>query len=132
MLSIETPDRVVTGSVLLRRLASAVLIAALAGCGGGADVEEQPETDTPQASDYTGPAPTTADVQSFKINLWDNVRSTNRCGGCHGTGGQTPAFARSDDVNLAYAAANSVVDLQSPGDSRMVTKVAGGHNCWLT
>jgi hypothetical protein len=131
MLSTKTPDRVVTGSVLLRRLAGAVIIAALAGCGGGADVEETPETDTPQAADYTGPAPTTADVQSFKINLWDNVRSTNRCGSCHGTGGQTPAFARSDDVNLAYAAANGVVDLQSPGDSRMVTKVAGGHNCWL-
>ena len=125
-------DRLVTGSWLLRRLAGVVLITALAGCGGGADVEELPDTEMPQASDYTGPAPTTADVQSFKINLWDNIRGTNRCGACHGTGGQTPSFARSDDVNLAYAAANTVVDLQSPGDSRMVTKVAGGHNCWLT
>ena len=41
-------------------------------------------------------------------------------------------FARSDDVNLAYAAANSVVTLTSPEDSVMVTKVGGGHNCWLS
>ena len=46
-------------------------------------------------------------------------------------GGQTPQFARQDDVNLAYAAANGVVNLASPRDSRMVQKVAGGHNCWL-
>src|SRR5262245_15388253 len=80
-------DRVVTGSA--RRLASAALVAALAGCGGGADVEELPDVNAPQASDYNGPAPATADVQAFRINLWENVRSSNRCGDCHGTGGQT-------------------------------------------
>ena len=124
-------DRVVTGSVLARRLAGAVLIAALASCGGGADVAELPVVDGPVVSDYTGPAPSTAEVQAFKINLWDNIRGTNRCGACHGTGGQTPSFARDDDVNLAYAAANTVVDLSSPKDSRMVEKVSGGHKCWL-
>ena len=41
-------------------------------------------------------------------------------------------FVREDDVNLAYAAANPLVDLLSPADSRLVTKVGGGHNCWLT
>jgi hypothetical protein len=40
-------------------------------------------------------------------------------------------FARRDDINLAYAAANGVVTLMSPEDSLMVSKVAGGHNCWL-
>ncbi len=71
-------------------------------------------------------------MQSFKINLWDNIRPQNRCGTCHSVeGGQTPMFARSDDVNLAYAAANSVVTLTSPKDSMMVAKVGGGHNCWL-
>src|SRR5262245_2726222 len=113
-------------------LAGAALIAVLASCGGGADVEENPVINGPEVSDYSGPAPATADVQAFKINLWDNIRGTNRCGACHGTGGQTPSFARSDDVNLAYGAANTVVDLTSPKDSRMVMKVAGGHNCWLT
>ena len=82
---------------------------------------------------YSGPAPATADVQAFKINLWENIRANNRCGTCHSAeGGQAPMFARSDDVNLAYAAANAVVDAaRRPTDSMMVTKVGGGHNCWL-
>src|SRR5690606_13039441 len=43
-----------------------------------------------------------------------------------------PLFARGDDVNLAYAAANGVVNLTAPDSSIMVTKVGGGHNCWLS
>ncbi|MFO1465583.1 MAG: hypothetical protein U1F35_03930 [Steroidobacteraceae bacterium] len=84
-------------------------------------------------SDYAGPAPATADVQAFKINFWDNVRSTNRCGQCHNAGspGQAPNFARNDDVNLAYTQANTVVNLSDPKTSRIVAKVGGGHNCWL-
>ena len=41
-------------------------------------------------------------------------------------------FARSDDVNLAYNAALTVVNLSQPDQSHMVLKVAGGHNCWLS
>ncbi|MEP7246892.1 MAG: LamG domain-containing protein, partial [Gammaproteobacteria bacterium] len=36
-----------------------------------------------------------------------------------------------DDVNAAYQAANTVVNLTQPDQSRMVLKVGGGHNCWL-
>lgn len=77
---------------------------------------------------YTGPEPATADVQSFKTNVWDNLG--DKCGNCHSTNGQTPTFARDDDINLAYSEAISVVDLSSPENSRLVTKVGGGHNCW--
>lgn len=114
-------------------LAASVMLA-LAGCaGGGPDTEINPATGQPNVSSYTGPAPATADVQAFKINLYDNIRSNNRCGACHSvSGGQTPMFARSDDVNLAYAEANGVVNLVSPEDSYMVQRVASGHNCWLT
>jgi hypothetical protein len=71
-------------------------------------------------------------VQSFRLNLWVNINDpVERCGACHGVGGQAPTFARMDDINLAYAEANTVVNLARPSDSRMVTKVAGGHNCWL-
>jgi hypothetical protein len=115
--------------------AAAAFAAALAGCSGGSGpaVEQIPGGGgTQQTQSYNGPAPNTPDVQSFKINLWDNIRPLNRCGTCHSVeGGQTPMFARSDDVNLAYAAANSVVTLTSPKDSMMVAKVGGGHNCWL-
>jgi hypothetical protein len=57
----------------------------------------------------------------------------NRCGQCHNatTPAQMPNFARSDDVNLAYAQANTVVNLATPSTSMIVTKVSGGHNCWL-
>jgi len=107
----------------------------LSACGGssGADVEELPGTpNTGPTSNYNGPAPSTSDVQEFKLNLWDNIQANNRCGSCHSdTGGQAPMFARRDDVNLAYAAANTVVTLTAPADSIMVTKVGGGHNCWL-
>jgi mono/diheme cytochrome c family protein len=117
--------------------AGAALVAAmLSACSGGsgADVEQTPglPINGGPTSNYNGPAPATADVQQFKINLWDNVQADNRCGTCHSdTGGQAPMFARRDDINLAYSAANGVVMLTSPADSTMVSKVGGGHNCWL-
>ena len=41
-------------------------------------------------------------MQAFRINLWENIKGNNRCGSCHGAGGQTPMFARNDNVNDAY------------------------------
>ena len=114
------------------RFLPALLLVVLAGCGGGAETVDNPASSDPGTPvNYTGPAPATADVQAFKLNVWDNLKAANRCGQCHGTGGQAPAFVRLDDVNLAYQAANSVVNRASPRDSRLVSKVAGGHNCWL-
>jgi hypothetical protein len=84
-----------------------------------------PNTTPPTVADYTGPASATSDVQSFRINLWENIKANNRCGGCHNATGQTPRFARNDDVNLAYADANTIVNLTQPDQSRMVIKVAG-------
>lgn len=111
-----------------------VSLLVLSGCGGksGADTEALPPTgtDTTERANYTGPVPANAAVQSFKINVWDNLVE-NGCSTCHGTAGQTPTFARSDDINAAYNDVLGVVDLASPSQSRMVQKVAGGHNCWL-
>jgi len=115
----------------IRALAIAVCALALSACGGGAKTTENPITSGGSAPTYSGPAPATADVQAFKINVWDNLKAGNRCGQCHVSGGQAPQFVRQDDVNLAYSAANPIVNLASPRDSRMVQKVAGGHNCWL-
>jgi hypothetical protein len=109
---------------------------ALAACGGGGAATTATALSAPatsSAATYTGPAPGTADVQAFELNLWQNIRGQNRCGACHNatTPAQMPNFARSDDVNLAYAQANTVVNLSQPSTSLMVTKVSGGHNCWL-
>ncbi len=118
---------------LSTRVPAAVLVLlAVYGCGSGSGAEtvSNPLTTPPEVSNYSGPPPATADVQSFKLNVWDNLVPNNRCGGCHNAD-QTPRFVRSDDVNLAYEAANTVVDLSDPGMSIMVAKVRGGHNCWL-
>ncbi len=100
-------------------------------CPDDADAGRRAPTATVNA--YTGPAPATADVQAFEVSFWNNVRAQNRCGQCHNatTPAQMPNFARSDDVNLAYAQANTVVNLSQPSTSLIVTKVSGGHNCWL-
>lgn len=105
----------------------------LAGCGGGADTTENQDTSgSSSGSSYSGPTPATDDIQAFRVNFWENVRGSNRCGNCHNEGGQAPNFARSDDVNAAYQQANGVVDRENPSQSRIVTKVDGGHNCWLS
>jgi Concanavalin A-like lectin/glucanases superfamily len=109
-----------------------VLTSLLSGCGGSGTTSLPNTSGSATTANYSGPPPATADVQQFKLNVWDKLVSANRCGACHSTGGQTPQFVRADDINLAYAAANTVVDLGSPADSRMVSKVGGGHNCWLT
>jgi hypothetical protein len=107
----------------------------LAACGGGGAGNPALPAVAPTSNvdAYTGPAPATADVQAFEVNLWNNIRGQNRCGQCHNatTPAQMPNFARSDNVNLAYAQANTVVNLAQPSTSEMVVKVSGGHNCWL-
>jgi Concanavalin A-like lectin/glucanases superfamily len=118
----------------LARGATLAVLATLAACSGSGPattVNQQSTPPTDTADDYTGPAPANADVQAFKINLWQNIRVANRCGGCHHEGGQSPQFARSDDVNLAYQAALPLVNLTAPDQSTMVLKVGGGHNCWV-
>ncbi len=118
----------------LQWLAAGAVMLALQACSGGSgsDPTENPNSGIVGGAKltYTGPDPQTADIQSFRINVWENLRSENRCGSCHNAGGQVPTFARSDDINLAYNAANTVVNLDIPSTSRMVTKVAEGHNCW--
>lgn len=108
-------------------------VAVLAACSSsGPSTQQQADTNTTvQQVSYTGPAPTSADIQAFKNEFWNNIVTSQRCGGCHNQNkGQNPEFARSDDVNLAYQAALQVVNLAQPDQSRVVIKVGGGHNCW--
>src|SRR5690606_37635473 len=79
---------------------------------------------------YNGPAPATEDVQRFKLHVWDRLAQPNRCGSCHNNT-QVPNFVRIDDINQAYNTALPLVDLSRPSLSRLTTKVAEGHNCWL-
>lgn len=129
MMHINTPLSILKNSVIV----SSVLI--LAACGGSG-TEVTPTPLPPPAEqpvvNYTGPAPSTDDVNNFKQSLWDNMATADRCGACHTQGAQSPTFARNDDINLAYSDSGALVDLNQPSESRLVTKVGGGHNCWLT
>jgi hypothetical protein len=107
LISTEPPADRHRSALRTRVLGVSVTLAAaiLSACSGGsgADVEQNPGTpNSGPTANYNGPAPTTPDVQQFKINLWDNIQANNRCGTCHSdSGGQAPMFARRDDINLA-------------------------------
>ncbi|XOV86692.1 MAG: LamG domain-containing protein [Pseudomonadota bacterium] len=111
-----------------------LLISACSG-GGNAPLQENPNLSLGSGDDRSltlnGPPPQTDDVQRFRLSLWENLAPENRCGECHGAGGQSPTFARNDDINAAYDEVNPLVDLNQPSRSRLVSKVGGGHNCWL-
>ena len=113
--------------------AAAATLAVLAACSssGGAPTTVNQQTTTVTTQQYTGPPAQNADIQAFQVNLWQNIIPSNRCGGCHHQGGQSPMFARSDDVNQAYQAALPLVNLTNPTQSTLVLKVGGGHNCWV-
>lgn len=121
----------------LRRLgAASMAVMLLANCGGGSDTQVEstplpPPVQQPVVN-YTGPAPATPDVQNFKLAVWDNLAKPDRCGACHVQGQQSPPFARFDDINLAYAEVNNLVNTSRISESELVAKVAGGHNCWLS
>lgn len=115
------------------RLLLGVSTVLLGACSGGAPTTANPNVQaSAQATLYSGPAPQSADVQAFEANLWVNISPVTRCGNCHKANGQSPMFARADDINQAYSAALTVVNLSQPETSTMVQKVAGGHNCWLS
>jgi len=119
----------------LQRVLVTCSLVALAACSGGAKTEQNADVNGTQSAlavNYAGPAPESADVQAFKNEFWANVVSSSRCGGCHNQTGQSPSFARSDDVNAAYQQALQVVNLAQPDQSRVVAKVGGGHNCWTS
>ena len=120
------------------RLLACATIYLLAACGGGAPttaIQQQTGGNNSGNTIYTGPAAQDADVLKFQQEFWASTRTTDRCGSCHNESvGQNPQFVRNDDVNIAYAAALTVVDTAQPSFSRIVDKVSEGqlgHNCWV-
>lgn len=101
----------------------------ITACGGGAETVPNPFLGNNNNVNQ-GPPAANQDVRDFEVNVWNNLKAENRCGQCHGEGGQTPNFADASDVNVAYTEAVPLVNLQDPASSLMATKVGSGHNCW--
>jgi hypothetical protein len=116
-------------------LLAVVASVVLAACGGGAETTNTPlpnGTGNTNNNPYTGPVAQNADVLKFQQEFWSNAKTTDRCGNCHNeTAGVLPMFVRNDDINEAYAAALTKVDIDQPSASVVVSQVASGHNCWL-
>lgn len=119
-------------------LALAMALLVLQGCssgsgGGGSDRAVDLSQDVGSADFvYNGPAPASEEIQNFKVSFYDPLSGNDRCGECHTPGGTgTTQFTDQSDVNNAWQLARTVVDLNDPGASVVVQRVANGHNCWL-
>jgi mono/diheme cytochrome c family protein len=102
--------------------------------GGGSDrqVDLDTQTDNTSGFVYDGPAPASQEIQDFKVAFYDALAGNDRCGECHTPGKSgTTHFVDQGDVNTAWQQARTVVNLDEPGASAVVQRVAGGHNCWL-
>lgn len=135
-------------STLGKLIAISVVALIVAACGGssggssgggtltGGSGSSSGGSSSVDRINYAGPAPSSETVQQYRTEIWNNVALSSRCGGCHIDNGAGPiAFARTDDINLAYAAAisSNLIDTANPANSRLVTKVGEGHNCsWQT
>jgi len=104
------------------------------GSGGGASNRQIDPNQGTQAGGfvYSGPAPASDEIQNFRVAFYDPLVGDNRCGECHTPGKTgTPAFVDQTNINDAWQAARTIVNLQDPGASPAVTRMANGHNCWL-
>ncbi len=107
-----------------------ILLLGLGACQESVEVRQEAprqESDRP----YRG---TVRDdqVQRYMNEVWSKLRGNDRCGACHVPGGSAPTpFVHPTDVNAAHDEALKIVDTETPENSLMVTKVAGGHQCWL-
>ncbi len=115
-------------------LAALVLTACSGGSGGGGSEREVDLSGDVGSSEfvYNGPPPASDEIQNFKIAFYDPLAGNDRCGECHTPGGPGETFfVDQGDVNNAWQQARTVVNLDDPGASAVVSRVAGGHNCWL-
>ena len=130
--------------LLLRRISKALtgfmLFSLLYACSGGSGAPTESREAAPDIGDaptaenvtYAGPDPRDQAVRDFKLFFWDEVvEEVIGCANCHMQDGQgTVKFVRNDDINMAYDAALTLVNLSDPAASTIVTRVTNGHNCW--
>lgn len=133
----------------LRVLLLTVGATLLVGCGGSStEVTQNQNTGTSSDAGsvvvaYSGPDY----IENFKRAVWDELRDEDKCGACHSetgrtsSSGQSPLFVEYDDsgeeagsaaIERSYAEFIQLIDTGVISDSQIITKVVGGHNCWLS
>ncbi len=116
-------------------LVTLFLLQACSGGSGGGGSEREVNSNEPGGTRgfvYSGPPPATDEIQNFKIAFYDPLVDDNRCGECHTPGKTgTPPFVDQGNVNQAWQHAKTLVNLDDPASSPVVSRVANGHNCWL-
>ena len=70
--------------------------------------------------------------ESFELTIYPLL--TQHCVACHYEEGasqqQQPFFANPDDVDSAYEAAKTKINIDTPANSRFVDRLLDGHQCW--
>jgi hypothetical protein len=97
--------------------------------GGGRQIQLQAPADREPGASKTFPDDTTL----FEAHLWRNDRLLQYCSGCHSSEAATPQqpYFADPNINVAYEAVQSKIDLDTPGNSRLVIRVRDEfHNCW--
>ena len=135
----------------LRLLAVASALSVLVACTDTAEVQTNAGSAGSKDRLYTG-EPAKGGAVNFKKEFWDYLSPLDRCGSCHTSGGAASNYPFVDfaNVNNAYTTARysmlvdsqgntttpiyndgrKLVDVATPSNSRVVQRVAEGHNCW--
>ncbi|VAW64352.1 FIG00702062: hypothetical protein [hydrothermal vent metagenome] len=133
--------------MFMRCMALLPALSILVSCGNETEVASNTQgngSGSGTASIAVKGTPRDADVQRFTTEFWTPLAAKNRCGQCHTRTGPAANFPFADDfadgvsdINDAYDAAVStnnlgelIVDTANSGNSRVVLRVAEGHNCW--
>ncbi|NOX42631.1 MAG: hypothetical protein GXP19_02715, partial [Gammaproteobacteria bacterium] len=100
----------------------ALTLSACGGGGGGGDPG-------PGVTPPIGSVVLTEDQAAFEKTVFPLL--SNNCSECHSETGNLAHIAHSDVVTAhSVVTSGGFIDFQSPSDSRFVTRLEGGHNCW--
>ncbi|MGD8885987.1 MAG: hypothetical protein PVF34_10210, partial [Gammaproteobacteria bacterium] len=118
-----------TSRTILRLLGAALVATMLYGCGDS--VENNP-TGGGNNNDDCSSADNPIYCNGYLTNVWQPYLIPN-CNGCHQEGGSGVGEFADGDILVANVAAqiNNRINQADPANSLMVTKVAGGHQCWV-
>ena len=127
----ESPDDTNDGTVCLLAAMTALLLGA---CSGGAPTTQNPNLQAAaQVATYTGPPPGSADVAGVRGQSVGEHLTEHRAAATVTRPAASRRCSRAPTTSIRPTAPRSRSSTcRSPTHRRWCTKVAGGHNCWLS